>query len=243
MIYKCLIVEDQKGALENLKLSLLAHPELSIVGTASNIAETLTQNLIHQPQLIFLDVELGEESGFEILQKIRLNHLDLPLFIMTTGHAHYAKTAVNQDVLYFLDKPIDPDELIIAINKFKNKVLTLHKQLTIKNSEGHFFLNLDDIRYIKSDNNCCTLHLTNGESMFVTKTLKEIEKNLPQPFLRVHKSYIVNLEYVYMMNTTKKSLMVKSKKDTNKKCDLNEISISDQYLEKLKNKLLAFRLG
>ena len=76
---------------------------------------------------------------------------------MTTDFDKYAKKAVNSDVLYFLDKPIDPDELVIALHKFEKKYLELQNHITIKNTEGHFFMQLEDINYIQSDNNCCRI--------------------------------------------------------------------------------------
>ena len=71
---------------------------------------------------------------------------------------------VNTDVLYFLEKPIDPDELVIALNKFEKKYLDLQKHITIKNTEGHFFMQLETIQYIKSEINYCNIYRTNPVS-------------------------------------------------------------------------------
>jgi two-component system LytT family response regulator len=161
----------------------------------------------------------------------------MPFIIMTTGVDKYAKKAVNADVLYFLEKPIDPDELVIALNKFEKKYLDLQKHITIKNTEGHFFMQLEDILYIQSDNNCCKIFKKDNTQMFVTKTLKEMETILPLPFIRVHKSYIVNTQFIHMINTAKKMLIINTL--NNPKSKLEELSISDLYMETVKQTLLV----
>ena len=161
----------------------------------------------------------------------------MPFIIMTTDFDKYAKKAVNHDVLYFLDKPIDPDELVIALHKFEKRFLELQNHITIKNSEGHFFMQLDDIQFVQSDNNCCKIFRENQAPMFVTKTLKEIETILPPPFIRIHKSYIVNAKHIQMLNTAKKMLKLNSlNAETN---ELIELPISDLYMETVKQTLLT----
>ena len=155
---------------------------------------------------------------------------------MTTGVDKYAKKAVNTDVLYFLEKPIDPDELVIALNKFEKKYLDLQKHITIKNTEGHFFMQLETIQYIKSEINYCNIYRTNQTPMLVSKTLKEIEKILPNQFVRIHKSYIVNSQFVQMLNTTKKKIKLTCQTDNS---EVLELPIGDSYLEMVKNILLT----
>ena len=237
MNYNYLIVEDNLGCLQNLRAALKSHGNFSEVGVANTLTQGISLALTTKPHIIFLDVQLGDENGFDLIKEIRQYSADFPFIIMTTDFDKYAKKAVNSDVLYFLDKPIDPDELIIALHKFEKRILELQNHITIKNSEGHFFMQLDEIAYIKSDSNCCRVYKANGSMMFITKTLKEIESILPPPFIRVHKSHIVNAKYIQMLNTSKKMLKLKSCNTENS--ELIELQISDLYMETVKQTLLT----
>ncbi len=235
MIYNYIIVEDNMGSLHNLQTAMKQHQNFKEAGVAHSVSKGVSLALSSKPHIIFLDVELGDEKGFDLIKEIRQFTSEMPFIIMTTDFDKYAKKAVNHDVLYFLDKPIDPDELAIALHKFQKKYLELQNHITIKNTEGHFFIQLEDINYIQSDNNCCRIFKKDGSQMFVTKTLKEIETILPLPFIRIHKSYMINSKYVHMLNTAKKMIQLKN---LNTQDDIIELPISDLYMEKVKQTLL-----
>ena len=235
MNYNYIIVEDNMGSLQNLQTAMKQHQNFKEAGVAHTVSKGISLALSAKPHIIFLDVELGEEKGFDLIKEIRQFTSEIPFIIMTTDFDKYAKKAVNSDVLYFLDKPIDPDELVIALHKFEKKYLELQNHITIKNTEGHFFMQLEDINYIQSDNNCCRIFKKDGTQMFVTKTLKEIETILPLPFIRIHKSYMVNSKHVHMLNTAKKLIQLKNINTLN---EVIELPISDLYMEKVKQTLL-----
>lgn len=236
MNFNYIIVEDNIGALQNLQTALKPHSNFKEVGTAHTLPKGITLALTAKPHIIFLDVELGDENGFDLIKKIREFTTEMPYIIMTTGVDKYAKKAVNTDVLYFLDKPIDPDELVIALNKFEKKYLDFQKHITIKNTDGHFFMQLETIQFIKSEINYSNIYRTNQPPMLVSKTLKEIEKILPNQFVRIHKSYIVNSQFVQMLNTNKKKLKLTSLPHN---ADEFELPIGDSYLEMVRNVLLT----
>lgn len=237
MNYNYIIVEDNLGSLKNLQIALTANNNFKEIGIAHTLAKGIALTLSSKPHIVFLDVELGNENGFDLIKEIRQFTTEIPYIIMTTGVDKYAKKAVNSDVLYFLDKPIDPDELIIALNKFEKRFLELQNHITIKNTEGHFFMQLEDMLYIQSDNNCCRIFKKDNTQMFVTKTLKDLETILPFPFIRVHKSYIVNTKYIHMINTAKKFLLINIFLTT--KNSHVEVPISDLYMENVKKTLLV----
>ena len=236
MNFNYIIVEDNLGALQNLQSALKPFSNFKEIGTAHTLAKGIALTLSTKPHIIFLDVELGNENGFELIKEIRQFTTEMPYIIMTTGVDKYAKKAVNTDVLYFLEKPIDPDELVIALNKFEKKYLELQKHITIKNTEGHFFMHLETIQYIKSEINYCNIFRANQSPMLVSKTLKEIEKILPNQFVRIHKSYIVNSQFVQMLNTTKKKIKLSCHSEN---IEILELPIGNSYLEIVKNKLLT----
>lgn len=235
MSYTYIIIEDNKGAVANLRMALKSYSEFSEVGHAPNTQEGLRLLLSERPHLIFLDVELGDDNGFDFLEEISQFSLNPPFIIMTTDHDKYAREAVNKDVFYFLDKPIDPSELEIALNKFQIHFPKLQNQLIIKRSEGHFFIDYEDILYISSDNNYCNIHIVDSKPMLVSRTLKDIGATLPEAFIRIHRSYIVNSDYVHMMNTTQKSIGLSCKTGD----ELKKLPIGGQYLDKVRHLLLA----
>ncbi|MBB4807591.1 two-component system LytT family response regulator [Chryseobacterium defluvii] len=237
MNYNYIIIEDNPGSIKNLQMALRPHKNFIETGMAHTLAKGISLALTARPHIIFLDVQLGEENGFELIKEIRQFTSEMPFIIITTDFDKYAKKAVNSDVLYFLDKPVDPDELIIALHKFEKRFLEIQNHITIKNTQGHFFLQLEDIQYIQSDNNCCRIFRENHSPMFVTKTLKEIESILPAPFIRIHKSYIVNAKYIQMLNTAKKKIRLNTLNPENLKNI--ELPISDLYMELVKNVLLT----
>ena len=237
MNYNYIIVEDNLGALKNLQSALKSYSNFNEIGIAHTLKKGISLALSSKPHIIFLDVELENENGFDLIKEVRQFTTELPYIIMTTGMDKYAKNAVNADVLYFIEKPIDPDELVIALNKFEKKYLDLQKHITIKNTEGHFFMQLEDIQYIKSDVNYSNIYRCNQKPMNVTKTLKEIEKILPNQFIRIHKSYIVNSQYVQMLNTTKKKVKIVVDNE------ILELPIGESYLESVKNTLLTAKVN
>ena len=154
MNYNYIIVEDNLGSLQNLQVSLKSYKNFKEIGIANTLSQGISLVLSAKPHIVFLDVQLGNENGFDLIKEIRQFTSEMPFIIMTTDFDKYAKKAVNHDVLYFLDKPIDPDELVIALHKFEKRFLELQNHITIKNTGGHFFMQLEDINYIQSDNNC-----------------------------------------------------------------------------------------
>lgn len=232
MEFKYIIIEDNPGAVLNLQTAMKDFQSFKEVGFAYNPKTGIALIREKNPHLIFLDVELGDENGFDVLKEIRHFNSGFPFFIMITDYEKYAIEAVNKDAVYFLEKPIDPDELALALQKVEKQFLILKKQIIIKNTEGHQFLNLCDIHYIEADNNACKIYNKDKTSLFVTKTLKEIENILPPEFIRIHKSYIINKSLVRMINTTKKILLLETDDG------LKEFPIGNLYLEEVRNSLL-----
>lgn len=238
MIYNYLIVEDNPGCVKNLQIALKSHKNFLETGIAPTLSKGISMALSLKPHLIFLDVQLGEEIGFDLIKVIRQHTTDYPFIIMTTDFDKYGKEATNNDALYFLDKPINPDELTKALHKFENRVLDLQNHITIKNSEGYFFIDLNTIKYIKSSNNYSIIHIVDKKPMLVTRTLKDMVASLPSRFVRIHKSHVVNRNFVQMMNTRTK--IVKMNFEDEESDEALEIPIGNVYLEKARRVLLGY---
>ncbi|QNL51744.1 response regulator transcription factor [Olivibacter sp. SDN3] len=212
---RTLIIDDEAHAIERLT-QLLAHhcgDDIRILGHAQQFEEGFNAIQSTQPDLIFLDIEIGENTGFELLRRF-----DQPSFsvIFTTAYERYALQAIKFSALDYLLKPIDPEDLIVAVEKRKNLYeakqhhaqlellfnnLSLFKQglskIMVPSLQGFELLNITEITRCQSDVNYTTIFLVNGKNIMVAKTIKEFEHLLsPHHFYRIHQSHLVNLQYV-----------------------------------------------
>ncbi len=258
MLYKYLMIEDNPTAVQTLELLMEEYDEFEKTIVSCDLKEGTKAILTHKPDLIFLDVELPEFTGFDFIKNLR-NHLqELPEIIMMTAHEKYALNAVNEQILYYLVKPIDPDELFMGINKFKSKKAKINKEIAVKNQKGYSFLKFDDIFLIKSSSNYTYFYTKDLQKVLISKTMKEFEPFLGEQFMRIHKSYIVNTKYIRFLNTTKKRLQLAIPELTqiNPKDEsllpLNDILVEDNnlevpigesFLDRVKNSVLYNKIG
>ncbi|HEY2649753.1 MAG TPA: LytTR family DNA-binding domain-containing protein [Puia sp.] len=208
-----LIIEDEKHCSDNLLWLLNKYcPEVEVLGICKNADEGLEQIRASQPGLVFLDVEMPDKSGFDLLESIS----DIPFHIIfTTAFNQYAVRAIKFGALDYLLKPVDKDELRQAVDKFTkqekqislNQLTALLSHTQKKNDfsfqkiafptlHSYELVHLNDILVCESSSNYTNVRLTNGKTILVSKTLKEIEELLNMaPFFRVHNSWLVNLHY------------------------------------------------
>ena len=254
MNYSYIIIEDQQECVLKLQEELKNHPEFICKGIASTVQEGINITLKLKPNIIFLDVELKNEIGFEIIKETACFFNEPPFVIVLSENEKYAKKAINYDVLFYMDKPINPTKLTIALNKFIKRFSELKSHISIKDRNAHWLIKYNDILFIQSDGSYCHVNRLNNKKVTVTKPLKEIETLLPKTFLRVHKSYIINISYIEKINTTHKIITLhyrtglfeiteKSKIQLDEtftiKDTIIEIPIGDMYLEKVKHTLLT----
>lgn len=249
MDFKYLVVEDNPSAAESLILFMEDYPEYKLTSVEKELKPCIRAVLQQNPDLIFLDVDLGDFTGFDFIKELRTHLNELPPIIMTTGNDKHAMKAVNEDVLYFLLKPIDPDDLFLALNKFKTKRASNAKQIAIKHQKGYTFLQMQDILFLESSSNYTIFYTTNLEKVIVSKTMKEYESSLSNEFLRIHKSFIINDNYVKLLNTTKKKIYLQIPQGIEAK-DMSflpyplqedntiEMPIGESYLDIVKNSII-----
>jgi two-component system, LytTR family, response regulator len=211
---RTIIADDESPSVEVLRLLIQAYcPEIEIVAVCSNGQEAIEAIRKFKPQLVFLDVEMPNFTGFQVIEQ--LGAIDFPV-IFTTAHSKYAVQAFRISATDFLLKPIDELDFQNAMNKLKNNgflkptadQLTLLQQ-TWRNSKenlkrlplpiaaGLVFVEIENIIYCQSFGNYVTLYLSNGKTLVVTRSLKDIEELLEnKPFFRIHNSFLVNLNYI-----------------------------------------------
>lgn len=212
-----IIVDDEEFARSSLYFLLQENCEnVLISGIAKSVAEA--RNLLnqHAVDLIFLDIAMPGENGFELIPSAQAANASI---IFTTAYDQYAIKAIKANALDYLLKPIDIDELKLAVDKATkfinlNKVennrneslknlandlseRTSIKKITLPSGQGYRLVDIDDIIHIAADSNYSVFHLNNLEKIAVSKVLKEYEEILPEhKFVRIHKSSIVNLKYI-----------------------------------------------
>jgi two-component system, LytTR family, response regulator len=204
MKIKTAIIDDEIHCIETLAYDLKAcHSNIiEIVFTARNGVEALKLINKYKPQLVFLDIEMSGLGGFDILEV--LNNEEIKI-VFTTAHSKYAIKAVGSKADGYLLKPILPDDLGQVVTKIYEEIeasaatrppsisLSMQK-LSVANNNGIDLIPFNDIIYCKADDNYTTFYLRSAEKIMASKTLKHFGEILPDnQFVRIHKSYIVNL--------------------------------------------------
>ncbi len=214
---KSVIVEDELAAREVLKNYLSKYcPQVEVVGEAQNIKEAVP--LLHEirPQLVFLDVEMPFGNAFDVLEACKDLHFET---IFVTAFSEYSLKALNQSAAYYLLKPISIEELIVAVNKVhhqimnyeifnRNKIIVENfhetkpekQQVILPTLEGFEVVKMEEIVRLRGNGNFTDLYLNNGNKKMVCRFLKHFSEILPLPFIRVHKSHIINMNCVKSYN-------------------------------------------
>ena len=198
---KVIIIDDERLAREEIKRHLERHPEIDVVGEADN-ANTAKQLIEHNaPDLIFLDIEMPEKSGFVLLDELSF----VPEVIFTTAYSEYAVKAFEVNALDYLLKPIREERFSKGVEKAKEQLsntkptrtkFSMQHKLFIKDGECCYFFPLTDVRYIESVGNYAKFHFKENKAM-LKKSLNNIEGKLDATvFFRINRSQIINIHYI-----------------------------------------------
>ena len=212
---KVLIVDDETKArtiIEHYLVTLV--PEIKEIRHASSVDEALGILQKYRPAIVFLDIEMPGRDGFDLLTTLRNPRFET---IFITAYNQYAIQAIRFSAMDYLIKPIDPDELVEAINRLSNRQRTRRQKmllyenlifhvekktspqfrLAVASSAGIFFFLTDEIIRLEADRNYTLIYHKGGKPFIASKTLKYFEEVLePFHFIRTHKSHLVNLEHI-----------------------------------------------
>lgn len=212
-IIRAIIVEDEYNNRENL-LKLLSDycPSVKVVDICTSALEGRQRIIEHQPDLVFLDIEMPEGDGFSMLESLPQHDFEV---IFVTAFTSYAVKAIKFSALDYIVKPIDTMELLKAVDRAAEKIQNKQDNLRMKNlldnrqreenkkiialpmSDKIEFIEITNIIRCESDGNYTIFYLKNGEKLIISKTLKEYEELLsPLHFLRTHQSHLINLNEV-----------------------------------------------
>ncbi|TDW97363.1 LytR/AlgR family response regulator transcription factor [Dinghuibacter silviterrae] len=201
---QALIVDDERHCREGLAIMLAKYcPGVEVLAQCPDARTALKAIGKYQPDLIFLDIEMPVMNGFDMLERCKEYDLEI---IFTTAYNEYAIQAIRRSAIDYLLKPVSKNELIEAVNRAtearKNKALPegppLRSRIALPTIDGLILLDLKDVIYCEAENNYTRFHLSGGDSVYVSKTLRKVEDLLLDnpDFFRIHHSFIVNLKYV-----------------------------------------------
>lgn len=210
---KAIIIDDEQ-AVRNTISALLKQNfhDITVSAQAGSVEEGYAAVMEHQPDLLFLDVELPDGLGFDLLKKVSPVHFRV---IFITGHQEYALDAIKVSALDYILKPIDLDELRSAIEKAREvvnheeeqmKLLALSenlhgkrvlKRIILRTADALQLISVSDIIRAEAESNYTHFYLAGGKHIMVSRTIKEYETLLSgSGLIRVHQSHIVNLNHI-----------------------------------------------
>lgn len=204
MTITAVIVEDSRLARNELKELLKKHPDIILVGEAENVDKGLELIQKELPLLLFLDINMPEKDGFELLEMLD----EVPITIFTTAFDEYAIKSFEYNALDYLLKPINEKRFAKAIEKVKKQVfentteknsdrrLTEKSQIFIKDGEKCWLVKVGDISHFEIVGNYSRVFFE-GQSPLLYKSLNQVEEKLPEaPFFRVNRQQIVNTNFI-----------------------------------------------
>ena len=241
---RALIVDDEPHVRRKLHKLLASHADVSVVGECVNGYEAVAAIKKEAPHLIFLDVRMQEIDGFSVLD--RVEEKTRPLVIFVTGYQEYAKRAFDVHAVDFLVKPLDRKRFDEAMTQAKawlasrrergspepQRAAGYRQRLGFKSSGRVFFLPTDKIEWIEAEAKYVRLHFE-GKSPLLREPISTLEAQLdPDKFLRIHRSYIVNIDCIRELQLlfNQKYLVVLR--------DGTELPLSDSGRKKLEDRKL-----
>ncbi len=214
---RTLIVDDEPAARARLSRLLAQDPEIEMIGECRNGVDAVEAIGKHKPDLVFLDVEMPQVNGFEVVTRVGSQHM--PFVVFVTAHDQYALKAFDVNAVDYLLKPYDDDRFQASLakakqhigmrvnNKLTGKLLDLMRehmqaksdhteQFIIKEKGREYKVPVDDIIYLRAEGNYLHLQLTERHHLY-RMTMNAVETELdPARFLRIHRSYLVHINHV-----------------------------------------------
>jgi two-component system, LytTR family, response regulator len=226
---KAVIIDDEESNVELVTNLVVAYaPQLELAGSAGSVEDGCRLVKDTKPGLIFLDVQMGDGTGFDLLK--RLGPMDFKV-IFVTAHQEFAVEAFHFSALDYLLKPISPPALLASIHKaeqaivndeFRLKIDTLlanmnetskkKRRIVLKTMERIYAIGSDEIVRFESDGSYTTVHLADGKQIVVSRLLKEFEDLLHDAgFLRVHQSHLVNMDFLYYFEKSDSTIILRDR--------------------------------
>lgn len=237
MKYKTVIIDDERLARKEMRRLLSEFDEINIVGEAENLAEAVELIEKEKPHIVFLDIQLSNENGFDLIEKTEPNFK----LIFVTAFDAYAIRAFEINALDYLLKPVNPERLAKAIVRLHEETtnektdlrpLEFDDRIFLELGTRSIFLKVSDISHINSAGDYSEIFTVQNKKYLIEKPLREWEDRLPEKhFLRIHRQTIINLEEIENIETWfNRTFQVRLKNSS------APLAVSRRYAVKLKNK-------
>jgi len=200
----CILIDDERLARVELRAMLAAYPWVTILAEAAHVDEALPLIEQHQPDFLFLDIQMPEKTGFDLLEELSYS----PEVVFTTAYDQYAIKAFEVNALDYLLKPIREERLSACLTKIKNKLEERKKevvklmdkkyphQIFARDRDQCFFVKTKEVSLFASYGNYVRLFF-NSQSVMIKKSLNAVEERLnPELFFRVNRTEIINLSMI-----------------------------------------------
>lgn len=208
---RAVIIDDEPDSRQTVTNILQNFcKNIEVAGQAANVTTGLELIRAENPDVVFLDIQMPDGTGFDLLEKIHEINFQV---IFVTAYDQYALRAIKFRAIDYILKPVDPQQLVDAVGKLREKepgyadinqkinILLRNRngleRITLPTSDGYKFVNIKDIIRCEADSNYTNFYLNSGDKVIVTRTMKEYEDSLSGlDFVRVHQSHLVNLKYI-----------------------------------------------
>jgi two-component system LytT family response regulator/two-component system response regulator LytT len=205
------VADDEAPALDELVFLLREFPEIDVVSTASNGLEAVKAIEQHEPDLVFLDVQMPGLDGLGVINKLRADKAPMPSFVLCTAYDQYALEAFRLEVMDYLLKPVDRERLGLTVGRACRQMLDpeprvleaaasngpARNKIIVKSGGHNLIVDVADLVYATIDDGLITVVTTAIEGQTSFKTVEELQANLdPAIFWRTHRSYLVNINHI-----------------------------------------------
>ncbi|MCC5944595.1 MAG: response regulator transcription factor [Bernardetiaceae bacterium] len=219
---KTIIIDDEPLACQELAFLMKNFEDFEVIGSYQSYEEALEQIQLARPDLLLLDIELGQKTGFDLLEALESS----PEVVFVTAYNQYALEAFAVNALDYLLKPIDPERLARALQKVQQTLqakphtatehlLQKESKVFIREGDDCFFVKIADIFLIESIGNYCKIFFED-KSPFLKKSLIQLEGRLPERlFFRANRHQLINLEYVQHIDLNFKNRLLVYLGETN----------------------------
>jgi len=247
-VKKALIIDDDKDAMDNLKALLKNYNFIQVVGTIDNPVHVTDKVRLLKPDLIFLDIQMPEKDGFEVLRDLLKEGLQTEV-IFVTAYDRFAIDAIRFSALDYLLKPVSPFDLQNALIRFLDKakrpepVSAYHallektimhaNKLKFNTHSGFYMLSPEDIIYIQADWNYSEVFLGEKKSELITINIGKLEEMLPKHlFYRISRSIIINVTWLVRVNRRKRlAILEKGGKEFSFKIPILNIRKIENFID------------
>lgn len=220
--FTAMIVDDEPEAIYYLRNLVSENfPDVRIVATAQSSGEAIHNYFEHLPELLFLDIHLGDTDGFSILKDLFSHHAK-PYVIFITAFDKYAIQAFKHDALDYLLKPLKIEDLSRGIQKFIQQrgkddqalrvsefISQYQRRLRFNTREGFILLDAKDILYFEAERNYTKVLMISGKTETISTNIGSLEEKIPASiFKRISKTHIINIDYLYKAGRKKKTVQL-----------------------------------